>query len=1053
MAVNKRVISGFPEQEHDRKLWDLSDDSEKQQSKGELIWSGFPEEHTQRYLFSEEVYQFQQCRIPLPSALAEKVLEVGANSSSGKVSLLLRAVQYMLFKYCGNRMITTGVLTKNATGSKVERRVYPVLTSIDPGSSLMEQLVESGIMESFTEDSIKRSPLKPKKSLEPLKVERGESPWKTLVITEAIESAEEAEIIGAEMAFALVERNEAMILEVVYNGLLFSAEKVSTLSGQLLHLLMEALSHPNQPFMQLDIVPPEEKNRLLYEFNPIATLYPQTQTVVKLFESKVLETPDEAAVTSGNQQFTYQKLNATANRIAHQLQAQGIGSGSIVGIMAQPSLEMFSGVLGILKSGAAYLPIDPEYPLDRIQYMLNDSKAEAMLYQTELELPKHYGGRLIDLKVLSEGDEEESLGNPNVPYTPENLAYVIYTSGSTGAPKGVMIEHRALLNLCFWHLDQFEVTATDRATKYAGFGFDASVWEIFPYLLAGASIHIVPAEAKLDMVRLNHFFEEKGISISFLPTSICERFVRLPDHSPSLRILLTGGDRLKQTRNTPYKLVNNYGPTENTVVATSYTIHDSRLANHIGRPIHNTRIYIVDEYGALQPEGVIGEMCIAGDSLARGYLHNEALTAAKFVSNPFEPGEKMYRSGDYARWLSDGNIEFIGRIDDQVKIRGVRIELEEIENRLSQYPEVEGCVITTRENEESGKYLVAYYVARQEIPVSQLRLFLSETLPEAWMPSTYMYLKQLPITPNGKIDRRALPEPSVARPMLEVLYSSSKTETEQMLSRIWGELLEVEQIGLDDNFFDLGGNSLLLVSVHARLEEEAPGKVKVVDLFDYPSISKLARFIDERSQPAVIEPVHTEVMLRADCLRSLEEEEGDGNIRFRLEGWRAEQLRDWEEGSAFDLPSLFLAAFFYQIFEMSVQEEIVVQVLSEDLQWIVPVTTDFDDIYQFNELLEQVSATISGLKGSDGYPVYQAIDWLETDRLKNCKSIVPYFSYNDYEENMSLHQADLYVQIVEDLEGYECICDYRTDLWKEAKVFEFMEKYADSVVKMLEIQI
>ncbi|HLP59148.1 MAG TPA: AMP-binding protein, partial [Candidatus Deferrimicrobium sp.] len=425
--------------------------------------------------------------------------------------------------------------------------------------------------------------------------------------------------------------------------------------------------------------------------------------------------------------------------------------------------------------------------------------------------------------------------------TPPDIAYVIYTSGSTGKPKGVMVEHCGLVNLCCWHNKSFEVTAKDRATKYAGFGFDASVWEIFPYLIEGATIYIVPEEIKLDVWAINRFYEENGITISFLPTQICEQFMGI--ENSTLRVLLTGGDKLKSLTKKSYRLYNNYGPTENTVVTTSFPVTDYSPNIPIGKPIYNNKIFILDKNNHLQPVGVPGELFIGGSGVARGYLNQPDLTVEKFIDFPhssfFVPHSKLYRTGDLARWLPDGNIEFLGRGDYQVKIRGFRIELGEIENRLLQCKEIKEAVVLAREDSNSQKYLCAYVVPIGILKIEDVKQALLKNLPDYMIPSFFIPLEQIPLTANGKIDTLALPIPDAVGP---TPYVTPINEIEEVLAKTWGEVLGFDKIGIHDNFFEIGGDSIKTILISSKLFKWGL-TVNVNDFFSYPTIHKLAKQI------------------------------------------------------------------------------------------------------------------------------------------------------------------------------------------------------------------
>ncbi|MFC7443126.1 amino acid adenylation domain-containing protein [Laceyella putida] len=594
---------------------------------------------------------------------------------------------------------------------------------------------------------------------------------------------------------------------------------------------------PELVLHELELMADAEKEKLLYGFNDTKAAYPGDQTIHALFEQQVQRTPDQVAVVFKDEELTYRQLDERANQLAHALRRRGVGREQIVGILVRPSLEMIIGVLGVLKAGAAYLPIDPQYPLERIDYMLQDSRAAMLLTQTGLTVPVEWRERKLYLDRIAW--EEGGIAVEGVESTPNHLAYVIYTSGSTGKPKGVMVEHRALVNLASWHVRRFEVTAQDRAMKYAGFGFDASVWEVFPYLIAGATLVVIPEEIRLDVEALNRYMEEEGVTICFLPTPVAEQFMRLENRS--LTRLLTGGDRLQQVRPQTYRLFNNYGPTENAVVATCFEVKPGEPIL-IGKPIANNQAYVVSEEGSLQPIGVPGELCLAGDSLARGYLHQKELTLDRFVPNPFVPGERMYKTGDLVRWLPDGNLEFLGRIDDQVKIRGYRVELGEIGSVLLRHPSIEDAVVITRTDHSGQPVLCAYVVAGERVNEKELRAHLARDLPEYMIPTHFVLLDRLPLTPNGKVDKKVLPEP-VAEKARPDRFLAPVHPVEVKLAQLWQEVLQVDHVGLHDHFFALGGHSLKLMMLATRIRAEFGVEVDFVRLFHHPTLSEMASLV------------------------------------------------------------------------------------------------------------------------------------------------------------------------------------------------------------------
>ncbi len=433
--------------------------------------------------------------------------------------------------------------------------------------------------------------------------------------------------------------------------------------------------------------------------------------------------------------------------------------------------------------------------------------------------------------------QEDSDANLEHTNQSTDLAYVIYTSGSTGQPMGVMIEHKALVNLSYWHNKFFSINIRDRATKYAGFGFDASVWEIFPYLINGICIYIINESLKLDLDKFNKYLERNNITIGFLPTQVYVQFAKYKNSS--LRTLLTGGDKLNYYRKKSYNLINNYGPTENTVVTTSFIVNNKYRNIPIGKPIYNTKVYICNKSNNLQPVGISGELCISGEGLARGYFQNQLLTSEKFVKNPFIIGDRIYKTGDLARWLPNGNIEILGRLDDQIKIRGYRIEPREIEKQLLMYNGIKEALVIAREDRNKEKYLCAYIISEKKINISKIREYLSLQIPEYMLPSYIVQLNNLPLTPNGKVDKKALPEPAV---VITDDFAKPRDEIERILVKIWQDTLGIKAIGINDNFFELGGDSIKVIQISAKLKKYGL-KLEISDLFLHPQIGELKKFI------------------------------------------------------------------------------------------------------------------------------------------------------------------------------------------------------------------
>ncbi|OKP97904.1 non-ribosomal peptide synthetase [Paenibacillus sp. P46E] len=651
----------------------------------------------------------------------------------------------------------------------------------------------------------------------------------------------ELQLAMFDLTLTAKEANDNLDFSLEYCSRLFNKAAVMRMGEHYTRLLSEVAATPDKELGGLDMVTDQEKQILLNVFNTAPTAYPKDKTIQELFEEQADRTPDQLAVVCGDQALTYKELNEQANSLASVLRAYVVKKETIIGIMAKHSLNMVVGVLGILKAGAVYLPIDLEYPEERISYMLKDSQAVLLLSHTENMKNLNDEVPVIDLDNNTLYSHVTS--NPKTGNDANHLAYVIYTSGTTGNPKGVMVEHKALINLCLWHNHFYSVSEEDRATKYAGFGFDASVWEIFPYLVAGASIHIVDRSIMLDINELNRFYEEQGITISFLPTQICEQFMEL--ENKSLRKLLTGADKLKKYRKQTYELINNYGPTENTVVTTSFVVDKNYKNIPIGKPIANTDIYILDQHNQLVPVGVPGELNISGASLARGYLYRDDLTHEKFVENPFHPGAIMYKTGDLAKWLPDGNIQYLGRIDNQVKIRGYRVETAEIENQLLKLKAVQETVVVARIDDYGNSFLCGYIVADPEISAAAIKAELSKVLPLYMIPGYFIHVDKMPLTPNGKIDKKALAGMKLAESSDE-MWEAPRNSIEEILVSVWEDTLRVERIGINDNYYELGGDSIKSIMLVSRLQKHNL-RLEVRDIMQYPTIKELSPHIKKHT--------------------------------------------------------------------------------------------------------------------------------------------------------------------------------------------------------------
>jgi amino acid adenylation domain-containing protein len=578
--------------------------------------------------------------------------------------------------------------------------------------------------------------------------------------------------------------------------------------------------------------------------------------VPQLVSAQAAAAPHAIAVVHGKRSLSYQQLDRRADQLAHSLRSLGVGPDVVVGLYLDRSLAMIVGALGILKAGGAYLPLDPGYPTERLMFLLKDAHAPILVTgQCRAGLLPAYPGRVVTLDPEGQLASAENSRIWSTEPKADNLAYVIYTSGSTGQPKGVEITHGSLLNLVSWHQQAFRITPNDRASQLSCLGFDAAVWEIWPYLTAGASVHLPDGVAGNDPEAVRDWLVSQKITICFLPTPLAERAMTLEwPKKASLRVMLTGADTLHHypPRNMPFQLVNNYGPTECTVVATSGAVlpneQPDRLPS-IGRPISNVQVYILNENGQQAPIGEPGEIYIGGAGLARGYRHRFDLTEERFVPNPFpsDPGRYLFRTGDLGRYLPDGQIAFLGRIDEQIKIRGFRIEPAEIVRVLNEYPAVQASTMMAREVEAGDKRLVAYFVpAGNAQPThTELRNFIASRLPEYMAPALFVKLETLPVNASGKVDHRALPAPNADNTLRDSIFVAPRTAIEERLADMLASLLALDRVSVEDNFFLLGGHSLLGTQLIARIRDAFGVELSLHALFDAPTVSQLSARVEE----------------------------------------------------------------------------------------------------------------------------------------------------------------------------------------------------------------
>jgi amino acid adenylation domain-containing protein len=627
---------------------------------------------------------------------------------------------------------------------------------------------------------------------------------------------------------------------------------------------------PSIAVRDLEVLPATERHQLLYEWNDTRAGFPSQHCIHQLFEKQVRTSPEATALVYEGASLTYDELNRRANRLAHYLRGLGVKPDARVAICVERSLEMVVALLAVLKAGGAYVPLDPAYPVERLHFMLEDCTPVALLTQSHLqglftELP--HAVPVVDLSADTTAWSHQPHDDPDsasIGLTPQHLAYVIYTSGSTGTPKGVMVEHRNVTRLFAATDAWFHFSESDIWTLFHSYAFDFSVWEIWGALLYGGRLMVVPK----SMVHAPEDFYEMlcrtGVTVLNQTPSAFRQLTAAQEMSKQphqLRHVIFGGEALELATLKPWYaqnkgertgLINMYGITETTVHVTYRPLERADCEGHRGSPIGcripDLRIYLLDEHGGPVPVGVVGELYVGGAGVARGYLNRPELTAKRFVKDPFveEAGARMYKTGDLGRWQSDGTIEFVGRNDSQVKVRGFRIELGEIETRLAEHPAVREAVVIAREDIPGDKRLVAYYTATEtsereaaELGAEQLRAHLSSQLPEYMVPAAYVRLKSMPLTPNGKLDRKALPAPEGDAYSTHE-YEEPQGKIESTLAAIWSDVLKLDRVGRHNNFFELGGHSLLAMQLAARIRRALEVELPVRSMFEAPTIAGLA---------------------------------------------------------------------------------------------------------------------------------------------------------------------------------------------------------------------
>ncbi len=885
------VLEALPLQYSDFALWQRQQLSKPHMAAQLTYWKQqladlsplqLPTDHARP---SRQTYRGAQHDIQLPATLLPALQALGQRTSTSLFMLVLATFQTLLHRYTGQEDIVIG--------SPIANRSRPTLAGLigcfantlalrsdfsgNPTFRTLLKRVRATVL-----DGLAHQDLPFEKLVEELQPERDLSRTPLFqVMLVYNNTALSFDQFGAlktmpvdvastmarfDLMLTVMELDTGLKTSITYNADLFDATTIARMAGHLETLLTSVVQNPDQPIATLPLLTQAEQQQLLVEWNNTTTVTTNNQCMHQLFEQQVQLTPHATALVYNNQRLSYAQLNQRANQVAHYLQALGVGPEVPVGICLERCIELVVGLLGVLKAGGAYVPLDPSYPAERVALMLDDGQPLVLLTQAALlpTLPASTA-TIVCLDRDWHAIAQQANTNPLSDVTPAHLAYILYTSGSTGRPKGVEIEHRSPVTLMEWSKQVFSATDIAGVLASTSICFDLSVFELFvplsrggKVILAKNALHLATIEAANEVTLINT-----------VPSAITE-LLRHQAVPASVQVVNLAGEPLKNAlvqqiyqQTQAQRVFNLYGPSEDTTYSTFTLIE--RGANTeptIGRPLANTQTYILDNYLQLLPIGAIGELYIGGDGLARGYRNQPELTAQKFILNPFTgaASKRLYKTGDLARYLADGTIEFLGRRDNQVKLRGFRIELGEIETVLSQHPAVQDAVVIVREDTPNDKRLVAYITNTTPLTdTTDLRTHLQQRLPYYMIPAAFVLLEQLPLTPNGKVDRRALPVLTTTQPAKVNNFVAASTPTEQTLAHIWGEILKVENPSIHDDFFELGGHSLLATQVISRCSESFQTTIALLSLFEERSIARLAAHIDQLKLAQALQQVSANV--------------------------------------------------------------------------------------------------------------------------------------------------------------------------------------------------
>ncbi|AKF96068.1 non-ribosomal peptide synthetase [Brevibacillus laterosporus] len=802
--------------------------------------------------------------------VTEKIRMIANQSPYAILTILATALADLLSRYTeADDIVFSTPVFKQKQELKIVNKLLPLRIQVQRNKMTFKQLLmqmSKNIKEASQNSNYPFYQVMKKAGLQ---VEDGIFPLcNTCIMLDDIHEKSSVSQIKADSLFSFSQKEDHLQLALEYNASLYSHDRMQMIVHHLDNYLAEVMREPDKSLMEISFLDEAERRQLLYDFNASSFDYPRDKPVSQLFEEQVERTPDRIAVVFEGKSLTYRELNDRANQVAWFLHEQGVNAGTIVGFMVERSLELLIGTLGIVKSGATYLQVDPDYPEERINYLLTHSQASVILTQQKhiMNCKQEQARTFIIEEILTQAAAPTE--NLNLPYQPEGILYVLYTSGSTGNPKGAMIRHHSFVNLLYWYIKKLSFSENERALLIAPNSFDLAQKNLFSVLLVGGRL-IIYSPGPFDYRQMSTVIDREQITMincapsAFYPLlyeNVADDFAKLG----SIRHISLGGEPINMVKLQPWiksphfkaEFSNTYGPTECTDISGYHILNKEKLQQittvPVGKPIHNVKLYILDKYLQLLPPGIPGELCIGGEGVGNGYFNAPELTKERFIDTPHLCVPRVYRTGDLMRWLKNGDLEFMGRMDHQVKIRGFRIELEEIEARLLQFPGMREVIVLDKTDEDGIKYLVAYFVSENEVTLDRISRFAQSHLPDYMVPSQFMQLPEFPLTPNGKINRLALAQ------LKDYLtsatsYEAAKTPLQEELVRIWKDILKLDKIGIQDHFFRIGGHSLKAMTLVTILYKELNVSLSVKQIFDHPTIESLEQLIEVSGDSAFIQ--------------------------------------------------------------------------------------------------------------------------------------------------------------------------------------------------------